>query len=153
MKSRRPVNSDVMPYHLTSADQMTHHTSCRLFLALLFVMGGAVLAVHAQCDTLDKTKSAFFLTYEGIVTVTDADAPEGKRYRTQALFRLHNNSACSIIVPTQNEGSPFHRSPFLVANAGFDALTLWPTVRKSRWFTNSITSAVLTAPYPSPMVA
>jgi len=72
--------------------------------ALLFGSGFFVSAL-GQCNGIDKTNPQFFITYESITRVDDP--PEGKHYRAQGLFRLHNNSNCTILVPTNDPGPSY----------------------------------------------
>jgi hypothetical protein len=71
------------------------------FASVVVLLCGA-LNVSGQCKRVDKNLPQFFITYEHVVN--EDRAPEGREYRTQALLRLHNNTDCIIIVPSNDEG-------------------------------------------------
>jgi hypothetical protein len=93
------VNSDVMSLFRIKGEMRLFVHSLAVILALLFA---AALTSQAQCNRIDRKTPDFFVTYERVVTETKA--PEGKGYRTQALLRLQNNTNCTIILPSNDEG-------------------------------------------------
>jgi hypothetical protein len=74
----------------------------QLLVGVLLLLFGVSLNAEAQCKRIDNKMPDFFITYEG--NVTEPRAPEGKPYRVQALLRLRNNTDCTIILPSNDEG-------------------------------------------------
>jgi hypothetical protein len=81
---------------------MKRNLSLYLFASVLLLVSGGFLNVLGQCNRIDKTMPHFFMTYERIVI--EPHALEGTEYRKQALLRLRNNTDCTIILPTNDEG-------------------------------------------------
>src|SRR4051812_1333501 len=97
MKSRRPVNSPVMSvFCITGEMKRPAHL---LTVVLLFVLV-ASLDAQAQCNRIDKKLTDFFITFARVVTEPKA----AKDYRSRALLRLRNNTDCTIILPSNDEG-------------------------------------------------